>query len=129
MNDNTEACGVFYIDGHVRVYHGNQTKLPRHYVTREKLCLRATVDYWVNALGGEPFFFVNKAVDPGLIQVLEHEIIPRLEMDAPRLADKAALEQDPSLHKYTLIFDREGYSPDLLKRWRVQNSHLSMNYI
>jgi hypothetical protein len=116
MNNNTEACGVFYIDGHVRVYHGNQTKLPRHYVTREKLCLRATVDYWVNALGGEPFFFVNKAVDPGLIQVLEHEIVPRLEKDAPRLMDKAALEQDLLLHQYTLIFDREGYSPDLLKR-------------
>lgn len=120
MNSDTDACGVFYVDGHVRVYHGNQTKLPRHYVTREKLCLRATVDYWVNALGGQPFFFVNKAVDPGLIQVLEHEIVPRLEKDVPDLVDKMALEQDPLLHKYTLIFDREGYSPELLKRLKEQ---------
>ena len=111
---------MFYIDGHVRVYHGNQTKLPRHYVTREKLCLRATVDYWVNALGGESFFFVNKAVDPGLIQVLEQEIVPRLEQDMPSLEDKASLAKDPLLHKYTLIFDREGYSPDLLKRLKEQ---------
>src|ERR1022692_2692639 len=32
-----QACGLaFYIDGHVRVYHGEQTKLPRHYVPRER---------------------------------------------------------------------------------------------
>lgn len=35
----------FYCDGHVRVYHGEQTALPRHYVARERLCLRATADY------------------------------------------------------------------------------------
>ncbi len=41
-------CGadlVFYADGHVRVYHGDLTPLPRHYVARERLCLRATTDY------------------------------------------------------------------------------------
>ena len=37
-----------YCDGHVRVYHGDQTVLPRHYVARERLCLRATTDYGVN---------------------------------------------------------------------------------
>src|SRR5260370_31653817 len=36
---------VFYADGHVRVYHGDLTPLPRHYVTRERLCMRATTDY------------------------------------------------------------------------------------
>lgn len=51
-----EAGMAFYVDGHVRVYHGQLTKLPRHYVARQRLLLRATVDYWVNALGGEPFF-------------------------------------------------------------------------
>lgn len=54
-SDHVDAAGLFYIDGHVRVYHGKQTKLPKHYVTREKLCLRATTDYWVNALGGSIF--------------------------------------------------------------------------
>ena len=65
-----EQAGVLYVDGHVRVYHGHQTQLPRHYVARQKLCLRATVDYWVNAMDGQPFFAVNVAADPGLIQVL-----------------------------------------------------------
>lgn len=102
--------GVFYVDGHVRVYHGSQTKLPRHYVTRERLCLRATVDYWVNALGGAPFFFVNKAVDPGLINVLEQDIVPQIE------ASFTVLPEEKLAHRFTLIFDREGYSPDLMKR-------------
>jgi hypothetical protein len=47
-----ESGLAFYIDGHVRVYHGDLTKLPRHYVPRERFSLRATVDYWVNALEG-----------------------------------------------------------------------------
>jgi len=45
-----------------------QTLLPRHYVARQKLCLRATVDFWVNAMDGQPFFAVNKVVDSGLIK-------------------------------------------------------------
>lgn len=34
METTSDSAGVLYIDGHVRVYHGDQTKLPRHYVTR-----------------------------------------------------------------------------------------------
>jgi hypothetical protein len=48
-----EEAAVLYVDGHVRVYHGSQTPLPKHFV-RERLCLRATADYWVNAMGGQP---------------------------------------------------------------------------
>ena len=108
-----------YVDGHVRVYNGSQTKLPKHYVTREKLCLRATVDYWVNAMDGQPFFYINKAVDPGLINVMEHEIVPRIEQElAPIDPDK--LIANPLVHKFTLIFDREGYSPDLMKRMKAR---------
>lgn len=69
MESNPEDSFVLYVDGHVRVYHGEQTKLPRHYVSRERLCLRATTDYWVNAFDGQPFFVINKAVDPGLLNV------------------------------------------------------------
>src|SRR5437867_8186105 len=53
-----ESEMVFYVDGHVRVYHGDLTPLPPHYVARERLCLRATTDYWINAMDGQPFVFV-----------------------------------------------------------------------
>jgi len=31
----------FYIDGHVRVYHGSKANLPKRFVSREKPCLPA----------------------------------------------------------------------------------------
>ena len=115
-----EHTGVLYIDGHVRVYNGHQTQLPRHYVARQRLCLRATTDYWVNAMDGQPFFVVNQAVDPGLIQVIEHQIVPRLDQRLPAPPDAEPLESDPLRHRFTLVFDREGYSPAFFLRMKDQ---------
>lgn len=112
------VAGVLYIDGHVRVYNGRQTELPRHYVSRQKLCLRATTDYWVNAMDGRPFFVINKEIDPGLLQVLESEIIPRLEREVPGQPELLELQCDPYMHRFTIVFDREGYSPAFIKRIR-----------
>ena len=36
MAEEPESAGVFYADGHVRVYHGKLTDLPRRYVARER---------------------------------------------------------------------------------------------
>jgi hypothetical protein len=44
MAQDVEAAGVLLIDGHVRVYHGDATKLPRRYISRERFCLRGTTD-------------------------------------------------------------------------------------
>ncbi len=120
MRATPEQAGVLYIDGHVRVYNGSQTKLPRHYVARQRLCLRATTDYWVNAMDGQPFFVVNTAVDPGLIKVVENQIVPRLDSDVPQQPTKQQLAADPLLHRFTLVFDREGYSPDFFARMKKQ---------
>ena len=111
MASDPVSAGVAYVDGHVRVYHGQQTLLPRHYVARQRLCLRATTDYWVNALDGQPFFVVSKAVDPGLLTVLEDDIIPRLLNEIPGQPSAEQLAANPLLHRFTLVFDREGYSP------------------
>jgi hypothetical protein len=135
MDAAPEQADALCIDGHVRVYHGRQTALPKHYVAREKLCLRATVDYWVNALDGQPFMVINQVVDPGLIRSIEEEILPRLEAGHPALAAPApavteaeeifgepevlpAAKARPARHVLTLVFDREGYSPDFFKRMR-----------
>ncbi len=114
----TKYEGYYYVDGHVRVYYGKLTKLPRHYVSRERLCLRATVDYWVNAMDGQPFFLVNKAVDPGLLQVLKNDIVPRLEREVPKQPAQKELNANPYLHRFTMVFDREGYSPDYMKEMK-----------
>ncbi len=115
-----EEAGTLYIDGHVRVYNGYQTKLPRHYVARQKLCLRATSDYWVNAMDGQPFFVVHQAVDPGMIKVIEGEILPRLKEDVPNQPGEKELEADPLLHRFVMVFDREGYSPAFFARMKSE---------
>ena len=120
MEHDVQAAGVLLIDGHTRVYHGSLTKLPRRYVSRERLCLRGTTDYWVNALDGQPFFCVTQPIDPGLIKTLENEIIPRLLDDIPGQPTTEALAADPHLHRFTLVFDREGYSPDLFARLQTR---------
>jgi hypothetical protein len=71
--DSPQSAGVYYADGHVRLYHGKLTALPRRYVARERLCLRGTTDYWVNAMDGRPFFVISRPVDPGLLAVLREE--------------------------------------------------------
>lgn len=105
---------AFYIDGHVRVYHGDLTKLPRHYVPRERFYLRATVDYWVNALDGQPFCYFNQAVDHGLVQAMRGDVLPWLAAHVSVSAEHAArMAADPRAPRFTMIFDREGYSPEL----------------
>ena len=116
-----EGVGLFYVDGHVRVYHGSLGPLPRLYVARQKLLLRGTTDYWVNGLGGEPFFVVTQPVHEGLIAALRQQVIPRLLADAPEM-DAAKLASDPQAMRFTIIFDREGFSPELfadLKEQRI----------
>ena len=54
MTAEQQAEPVFYADGHVRVYHGKLTALPKHYVSRQRLYQRATVDYWVNWPQAQP---------------------------------------------------------------------------
>jgi hypothetical protein len=120
MESAPEQAGVLYIDGHVRVYNGQQTQLPKHHVARQKLCLRATTDYWVNAMDGQPFMVVNKAVDPGMIKVIENDILPELAARIPAQAERTAASTKPFPHKFTLVFDREGYSPEFMARMKAK---------
>jgi hypothetical protein len=52
MANDPEEAGYLDLDGHVRVYHGEQAKLPRRYVSRERLCLRGTTDGAVRWISG-----------------------------------------------------------------------------
>lgn len=115
MAQEPEATGFLYVDGHVRVYHGAQTKLPRRYVSRQRLCLRGTTDYWVNDKQGLPFFVVSSVLTPGLLATLKNDIVPRLLAEVPDQPSEAELAADPRRHRFTLVFDREGYSPDFFR--------------
>jgi len=102
----------------VRVYYGSQTRLPRRYVSRERLCLRGMTDYWVNDALGQPFFVISTALTCGLLFVFRNDIIPRLIDEIPNQPDEEALKADKYLHRFIVVFDRDGYSPDFMNEMR-----------
>ncbi len=114
MEDSPETAGFLYVDGHVKVYSG-ANKLPRRFVSRERLCLRGISTYWVNDAIGQPFFLVEKQIDPGLLETLREDIVPRLLAEVPNQPTEKELEDDPELHRFVIVFDREGYSPAFFK--------------
>ena len=115
-----ELAGALYVDGHVRLYHGDQTALPKRYVSRQRLCLRGTTDYWVNDVLGQPFFAVERPIDHGLLEVLRSDIVPRLLRDVPDQPTAEELEADRYRARFVIVFDREGYSPEFFKEmWRT----------
>jgi len=116
LSDAPELAGALYLDGHVRVYHGQQTKLPKRFVSRDRLCLRGVTDYWVNDGLGQPFFAVSKTIDPGLLAVLEDDIVPRLLTDIPNQPTAESLAANPHQLRFGIVFDRQGYSPKFFKK-------------
>ena len=83
MERSPELAGTLYVDGHVRLYHGKQTKLPCRYVARQRLCLRGTTDYGVNDALGQPFFSVERPIDHGLLEALRSDVVPRVLEEVP----------------------------------------------
>ena len=100
-----EALGYLYIDGHVRPYHGRKHRLPKTHVQRRRLCMPATTDYWVNDANAEPLLFVTAPANEGLLAMMDQELIPEIR----RLAGEE--------RRVTLIFDREGWSPKRFQKW------------
>jgi transposase len=128
MEHNPELAGMLYVDGHVRLYHGQQTQLPRRFVSRQRLCLRGTTDYWVNDAIGQPFFSVERVVDHGLLEVLRNDIVPRLLREVPGQPTDEQLQQNPYSSRFVIIFDREGYSPTFFREMWQQHRIACITY-
>ena len=110
-----EECIYFYVDGHVRIYYGKEAQLTRKYVSRQKLCLAATTEYWVNDPTGMPYLVVSGELHEKLQDVIETQIIPQiLKTD---FIQKRKQKNEQVI--FTLIFDREAYQPSFFHRlWK-----------
>jgi len=115
MEADPEEAGYLYVDGHVRVYHGSKAVLPKRFVSRQRLCLRGTTDYWINDALGRPFFVVSKAVSSGLAAVILDDIVPELLSAVPNQPTDEQLAANPRLHRLIVVFDREGSTGSLLE--------------
>jgi len=96
-----KAMGFLYVDGHVRVYHG-QHALPKAHVARMRISLPATSDYWVNDCSGDPLFVVTAPANAGLVKML-----PGILDQVRGLVGK---------RRVTVVFDRGGFSPKLFQQ-------------
>jgi transposase len=95
------ALGFLYVDGHVRVYHGQQP-IPKTHVARLRLPQPGTTDYWANDAAGEPLFVVTAEANASLVRMLP-----------PLLQEVRALVGE---RRVTVVFDRGGFSPKLFKQ-------------
>jgi len=109
---SSQDAEFLYIDGHVRIYYGDKANLPVKYVSRQKLCLSATTEYWVNDARGLPVMMVLGELTEKLQTVIEHQIIPELQKTI-LLSRKPQGDNTPVC---TFIFDREAYEPAFFRR-------------
>jgi hypothetical protein len=105
----------FFIDGHVRVYHGDKATLTKRYVSREKLCLAGTTDFWVNNEMGLPYLVVSGELNEKLQSIILSDIIPALLKDTESSDTEEALKNDPAMARFALVFDREAYDSSFFK--------------
>ena len=122
-----------YIDGHVRIYYGAKANLPAKFVSRQKLCLNATTEYWVNDVQGLPVMMVMGELTEKLQTAIETQIIPQLKKTCLLAAANGAVpaqNQTPDKEQgdkkqtktiCTMVFDREAY--DLPFFTRLQKDH------
>jgi len=107
----TEENEFYYIDGHVQVYNGYQATLGKKHVSRQKLCLPGIQEFWINNKNGMPYFYITGQVNEKLLEMLDQHIIPTLRSEMPCKYSEQELDNDPDLPRFTLVFDREAYSP------------------
>ena len=67
-------------------------------------------------MDGQPFFVINQAVGPGIDQ--SHRTGHCAPTGATHPPSHPASKTHPLSHRFVLVFDREGYSPDFLLRMK-----------
>lgn len=133
----SEEASFLYIDGHVRIYYGYEANLPAKFISRQKLCLSATTEYWVNDAAGLPVMMATGELTEKLQHAIEHYIIPELQK-TKLLASSSAISKektddnpapsDTASPVCTLVFDREAYEPAFFDRLWKQHQIAVLTY-
>ena len=107
---NLTVCGVLYVDGHVRQYHGCR-RVSRHFVTRRHLAAPAIEDWWVHDGACEPLLRIPGR--PGRSMVA---MVREIVADARRWLGPG--------RPLTIVFDRGGWSPKLFAELARQGVYI-----
>jgi len=101
-----DELGLLYVDGHVRPYHGRKHALPKHHVQQRGRPMPGTQDFHVNDARAEPLFVVTAEATEGMLRMMEQHLLPQIRF-------LVGVER-----RVTVVFDREGWSPDSFARWQ-----------
>jgi transcriptional regulator with XRE-family HTH domain len=99
LDAHAEAAGIFYVDGHVRAYHGG-AEVPKAHVARIRLAMSAEVDTWVCDRNGDGVLVWS--APPGA------SLSGELRAVVAKIRELVGLDARP-----TICFDRGGWSPKL----------------
>jgi hypothetical protein len=99
VDAHTESVGIFYVDGHVRAYHGG-AQVPKHHVARMRISMPAEEDIWVGDARGDGLLVWQ--ADPGA------SLVGELRTVAAKVRALVGPDARP-----TVCFDRGGWSPKL----------------
>jgi hypothetical protein len=99
LASTAQACGLFYVDGHVRAYHGG-ARLPKAHLARSRLAAPAEVDTWVTDARGEGVLVWTSP--PGA------SLTGELRTATQEIRALVGPDKRP-----TVVFDRGGWSPKL----------------
>ena len=105
LDTHDSTAGIFYVDGHVRAYHGG-AELPKAHVARIRLAMRAEVDTWVCDRNGDGLLVW--ATPPGV------SLAGELRTVVTKIRDLVGPDARP-----TICFDRGGWSPKLFAELKL----------
>jgi hypothetical protein len=82
------------------------------------------MEFWVNASDGSPYFYVTADINEKMTEMLRDEIIPQLLALHPVSEEQnKRMEENDKEPVFTLVFDREAYSPEffvqLWEKYRI----------
>lgn len=102
VRERGRLFGFLYLDGHVRAYHGKHS-IAKAFLTRTRLAVPATTDYWVNDKKGDPLFVVTAVANAAMTRMLLPILEGARKLVGPR-------------RRITIVFDRGGWSPVLFQK-------------
>jgi len=110
LDAHAEATGIFYVDGHVRAYHGS-AEVPKAHVARIRLAMPAEVDTWVCDRNGDGLLVWSAPPGASLVG----------ELRAVMAKIRALVGPDA---RPTIAFDRGGWSPKLFAELTLAGFHI-----
>lgn len=102
LDTHAEVSGIFYVDGHVRAYHGER-EVPKAHVARIRLAMPAEVDTWVCDHNGDGVLVWTAPPGASLAGELR-TVVAKI---------RALVGPDA---RPTICFDRGGWSPKLFRQ-------------